>query len=372
MECPPLANDMNNKDPFNHSAKDTGTREPTHDAVLRISDQNPATSDAKTKRSDVGIVDIARMAGVSTITVSRALRNPDIVSDKTLKKILEIVERTGYVSHPFARALRVGHSSIVIAFVSSMVSPQYSVAMQHCADVLEAHGYQLLTGLTSYSYPKEIASISTLRAIRPAAVLFTGVIELERNRKALRDLGIPILESWAYPKDPIDMLVGFSNHDCGRMAADYLHQRACKRVFFIGRQGGRGMLRQNGFFEGAAAAGLQTGDSILLDTQSLQSGKNIYQKIAPNLQPGDGIFCANDILALGLWDEIRNSVQEPKPVLVGFGDLGYMTRAEPSMAVVGIDSAQMGAKAAHMILSRLRGTLDSSTDYVPVQIRHPE
>ena len=291
----------------------------------------------------------------------------------TKKKIQDIIQSTGYVSHPFARALRLGHSSLVLAFVSSMISPQYSVAMQHCSDILEQHDYQLLTGLTSYSYPKETAGISTLQAIRPAAVLFTGVIELEHNRQALRDLGVPILESWAYPEDPIDMLVGFSNYDCGRLAASHLLQRGCKRAVFIGRQGGRGKLRQKGFLEAATEAGLEIGENILLEPQSLYNGREIFQRIGAHLKPTDGIFCANDILALSLFDEIRNHTTRgrKKPVLVGFGDIPHMGRAEPDMPVVGVDSALLGSKMAHMILARLQGTLESKIDYVPVQIHAP-
>ncbi|TAN25826.1 MAG: LacI family transcriptional regulator [Castellaniella sp.] len=349
--------------------------QPAYDAVLRIPDshgrESPTTSSGK---RGVGIVEIARMAGVSNITVSRVLRNPNVVSEKTREKVRAIIRRTGYVSHPYARALRVGHSSLVLAFVSSMISPQYSVAMQHCSDLLEAHDYQLLTGLTSYSYPKETAGISTLRAIRPAAVLFTGVIELERNRQALRDLGVPILESWAYPRDPIDMLMGFSNYDCGRLAATYIYERGCRRVLFIGRQGGRGKLRQKGFLDTATACGMTVIDSILLEPQNLYNGRAVYQRIKPGLQPQDGIFCANDVLSLSLFEEIKNDSRRgrPRPTLVGFGDIPHMTQAALELPVVGMDSALLGTKMAHMILARLQGnTAESWIDYVPVQIHEP-
>ena len=347
--------------------------QPAYDAVLRIPDSDNRTA-AAPGNPGVGIVDIARMAGVSSITVSRVLHNPGIVSEKTREKVLAIIRRTGYVSHPYARALRVGHSSLVLAFVSSMISPQYSVAMQHCSDLLEAHDYQLLTGLTSYSYPKETAGISTLRAIRPAAVLFTGVIELERSRRALRNLGIPILESWAYPRDPIDMLMGFSNDDCGRLAATYLHQQGCRRVLFIGRQGGRGKLRQKGFLDTAAACGMTIADSILLEPQSLYNGRAVYQRIEPGLRPHDGIFCANDVLSLSLFEEIRSDTRHGKarPTLVGFGDIPHMTQAAPELPVVGMDSALLGTKMAQMILARLQGDKNQSRiDYVPVQIHEP-
>ena len=348
------------------------TGSPSHDDVLRIdvNERSPLSSEPLHK-SNVGVVDIAKMANVSAITVSRTLRNPDIVSESTRNRILEIVRQTGYVSHPHARALRTGHSSLVVAFISSMISPQYSIAMQKCADVLAEHGYQLLIGLTSYSYLKEVSGISMLRAVKPAAVLFTGVIELESNRQALRDLDVPILESWAYPKDPIDMLVGFSNYDCGWMAATYLHARQCRQVHFIGRKSGRGALRLKGFQAGAREFGLTVKDILLQDNvQSLYDSKNIYTQLKKNLSANEGIFCANDILALGLHADLKNdtTLQRKRPHMIGFGDLGYMSKTEPSLSVVGIDSEALGNKAALMILNRLQGKKQKTMDYVPVRI----
>jgi len=354
------------------SRLNTSTAFPSHDDVLRIDDhERTQLASEPLHKSNVGVVDIAKMANVSAITVSRTLRNPEIVSESTRNRILDLVRETGYVSHPHARALRTGHSSLVVAFISSMISPQYSIAMQKCSDVLAEHGYHLLIGLTSYSYLKEMSGISMLRAVKPAAVLFTGVIELESNRQALRDLNIPILESWAYPKDPIDMLVGFSNYDCGRMAATYLHARQCRQVYFIGRKGGRGALRLKGFEEGARDLGLTVKDIFLQDdVQSLYDSKNIYTRLKKKLANNEGIFCANDILALGLHTDMKSDagLRGKRPHMIGFGDLNYMSKTEPSLSVIGINSEALGNKAALMILNRLQGKKQKIMDHIPVEI----
>ena len=104
-----------------------------------------------------------------------------------------------------------------------------------------------MIGQTSYSYAREAAAVHSLRALKPAAVFFTGVVELEDNRQFLRELGVPVVESWAFPRDPIDMLVGISNTDGERMAAEHLVSRGHRRLAFVGRSGGRGRLRLKGF-----------------------------------------------------------------------------------------------------------------------------
>ncbi len=358
------------------SEPNTKIDRPSYDDVVRVPDSKAqALPKPSAPGRYIGIVEIAKMAGVSTITVSRVLRNPDVVSEKTRAKILDIIQQTGYVSNPHARALRTGHSNMVVAFVSSMISPQYSIAMQTCSDVLQASGYQLLMGLTSYSYPKEISGISTLRAIKPAAVLFTGVIELESNRRALKELNVPVLESWAYPKDPIDMLVGFSNYDCGRLAARHLHAKGCKRITFIGRQSGRGSLRQKGFADAAAELGLEVKEAILLkDIQSLYDGKNIYQQFKNSLENIDGIFCSNDILALGIYSEMKSARagKSAQARIIGFGDIDYMSRMEPNLAIIGIDSSLLGERAALMILNKLAGKKQALINHVPVRVYDPD
>jgi LacI family gluconate utilization system Gnt-I transcriptional repressor len=95
----------------------------------------------------------------------------------------------------------------VAAYVSNRLSQQFGLAMQGCADILEPRGYRLMIGQTAYSSAKETAMIHSLQGFRPAAILFTGIIALEENRQLLRGLGVPVVETWAYPRDPIDMLV---------------------------------------------------------------------------------------------------------------------------------------------------------------------
>jgi len=185
-----------------------------YDDVVRIS-KPPAGPDDGQSTDAVSIGDVARMAGVAPITVSRALSKPQKVSAEKRARIQQAVEATGYRVNPFASALRSGRSNVVMAFASNMFSEQFSLALHACGNILEKAGYLFLVGQTAYSYDRETAAIRSLQALKPAAVMFTGVIELEENRDILKNLGIPIMETWALPRDPIDMLVGFSNTEAG-------------------------------------------------------------------------------------------------------------------------------------------------------------
>lgn len=326
------------------------------DDVVRI---EPATAAGQqTRAKPVRIEEVAQLAGVSAITVSRTIRNPNLVSETTRKRILAVIEQTGYWSNPHASALRSGRSSIVAVFVSNLLSQQYTQAAQACAQVIEAHGLQMLVGQTSYSYSRELTAIQSLRALRPAAVFLTGVIELEENRQMLRDLNIPIVESWAHTRDPIDMLVAFSNVDAGRLAATHLCERGYRRPAFIGRGGGRGRLRLQGFSERLAEHDIGLAANIVVDwVESIEDGRTAYKRLQASGADFDSVFCANDLLGIGAMIEAVSQGQRiPDEVgILGFGDGSAAGALSQRLSMVTVDTRQIGRLAGAMIISRIDG-----------------
>ena len=329
---------------------------PTFDAVLRVP-APPGRGNAAGRAPR--IEEVAARAGVAPITVSRVLRHPDKVNPETRGRILEVIEATGYASNPHARALRSGRSNVVVAFVSNILSQQFGLAVRGFAAALETEGFDVLVGQTSYSYAKEVAMIQSLRGIRPAAVMFTGVIELEQNRAALRELGIPVIETWAYPRDPIDMLVGFSNADAGAMAAHRLAAAGHRRVAFIGRNSGRGALRRDGFRAAAVALGLEIVSEIgLSEISGLADGRGAFGALLARGETIDAVFCANDLLATGALIEARaRGLAIPRDLaLLGFGDNDVADQITPGLTTITFDSAAVGRTAGELLLARLAGT----------------
>ncbi|MFK4808942.1 LacI family DNA-binding transcriptional regulator [Devosia sp. ZW T5_3] len=326
------------------------------DDVVRI--EPTVSAGTQTRAKPVRIEQVAQLAGVSAITVSRALRNPNLVSDATRARILEVVQQTGYWSNPHASALRSGRSSIVAVFVSNLQSQQYTQAAQACAQVIEEHGLQMMVGQTSYSYSRELTAIQSLRALRPAAVFFTGVIELEENRRTLRDLNIPIVESWAHTRDPIDMLVAFSNVDAGRLAATHLSDRGYRRPAFIGRGGGRGKLRLQGFSQRLAERDINLAGHVVIDwVESVEDGRIAYRRLQESGAQFDSVFCANDLLGTGAMIEALSQGQGvPEQVgILAFGDPSTAGALSPRLSMVGVDTREVGRRAAAMILARISG-----------------
>ncbi|MBN9362134.1 MULTISPECIES: LacI family DNA-binding transcriptional regulator [unclassified Devosia] len=163
---------------------------------------------------------MARVAGVSPITVSRALSYPDKVKEETRARILEAVAQTGYVVNRFASSLRSGRSNVITVFVSSLLNPHFATSVQGIVDAVEGSGYHLMFAQTGYSEMLEIDVVESVLPFRPAGVVFTGVVRADKTRSALQKLGIPVMEMWGNRPDPIDMLVGSSAFDAGRLMAN--------------------------------------------------------------------------------------------------------------------------------------------------------
>lgn len=200
--------------------------------------------------------------------------------------------------------------------------------------------------------------LQTLQAFRPAAALFTGVIELENNRALLRGLGIPVMETWAYPMDPIDMLVGFSNFDGGRMVGEHFGDHGRRRCAYVGRGGGRGVLRLQGFREGLAKFGLRpVAELAIAGTYGIAEGRRALAELLEEGPPPDAVFFGNDLLAIGgLFEARRRGLRVPGDLAIaGFGDIEMAAELVPSLTTIRIDGYDIGRRAGRMLLERLSG-----------------
>src|SRR6187399_1105326 len=177
--------------------------------------------------------DVARLAKVSPITVSRALNNPSQLSPETLERVQKAVERTGYVPNRLAGGLASARSRLVVAIVPTVAGLVFLETVQALTDALAAGGYDVVLGQSGYDGRREDDLLDAIIGRRPDGVVLTGVMHSPHGRKRLAAAGIPVVETWDLTPTPIDMLVGFSHEKVGAAAADYLVSRGVKRPAII-------------------------------------------------------------------------------------------------------------------------------------------
>lgn len=325
---------------------------------MTVEEKTPPVHSAPSAGRPIRLEDVARFAGVSPISVSRALGNPGRVSDATRKKVLEAVAQTGYMVNSHASSLKSGRSSLIPVFVSSLQNAHFANALQGASDAFEGSRFHLLMAQTSYSDRLEQEALSSVLPFKPAAAMFTGMVQSAEARATLQKLGIPVMEMWDYSPTPIDMLVGFSNAEGGRLIGEHFGQLGFQRIAYAGRTKDRGAQRLSGFQEGLALFGKRPRLVVPLEgSRSTADGGDALERIIRKLPDCDAIFFATDNLAIGAVLRAREiGLDVPgKVAIAGYGDLDIARQITPALTTVHVGPYAMGRRAGEMLRSRLEG-----------------
>lgn len=302
---------------------------------------------------------------MSPITVSRALSNPEKVREETRQRILAAVAETGYVVNRFASSLRSGRSSIVTVFTASLLNPHFATSIQGIVEAFEGSSFHLMFAQIGYSELVEIDVVNNVMPFRPAGVIFTGVIRAEATRSALSRLGIPIVEMWGHHDDPIDMLLGFSNHEAGRLMGRHFGERGFRRIAYCGHTAERGAERIDGFRAGLGEFGAELGLVHPMEgTRRVTDGMNALDDILTLMPEVDAVFFGTDMLATGALLRAQElGIDVPSRIAIaGFGGLDFTEHIKPSLTTLHIEGYEMGLKVGRMMLARLTG----ETVHVPI------
>ncbi len=319
-----------------------------------------ATTVRRSRRGSgsITLADVAKVAGVSAITASRALNTPDKVSADALKRVQDAISRTGYVPNMLAGGLASSRSKLVAALVPTIAGPVFLETVQALTEALAEAGYQLMLGQSGYSGAREDALLDAIIGRRPDGIVLTGIMHSAEGRRRLLAAGIPVVETWDLTPTPIDMLVGFSHERVGIAVAEYLYSAGYRKLAIITADDHRAGLRRNGFEAAAARLGVSlVGACIVPAPTTLGSGRAGLTDLLAQAPDVDAVFCSSDILALGVLTEAqaRNLAVPSRFAVFGFGDLGFAGDTFPALTTVRIDGNAIGYQAARFIVERAEG-----------------
>ena len=318
-------------------------------------------NESKRSRRSSGAItlhDVARLAGVSPITASRAINKPEQVSPELLKRVEEAVARTGYVPNRMAGGLASSRSKLIAAVVPSTVISVFNETIEALNNTLFDAGYQLMLGQSAYSSAREELLLDSVIGRRPDGIFLTGVMQPGKGRTRLMASGIPVVETWDLTPTPIDMLIGFSHTDIGLAVAKYLMSKGKKQFAIIRAEDERADRRTLAFNAAIAEAGLSKPYVVNVgDQRSIRSGRDAMSLILKNAPKTDAIFCSSDLLALGVLTEARaQKIDVPNKISVmGFGDVPFVADMLPSLTTVRINGGKIGLLAAQYLMDRAEG-----------------
>ena len=318
------------------------------------------------RRSSGGVTltDVARQAGVSVMTASRALNQPHLVSEDTRNQVLAAVANSGYVPNLHAAGLRSQRTRLIALMVPSIASGSaFLLAVHAMTEILVEAGYQVMLSERGYDRSRDDMVIDSVIARRPDGIVLTGLMESPLARQRLAASGIPVVETWEMTDDPIDMLVGFSHYEVGRAIARYMGEQGKQRVASIAATEARTAARFHGFADealrlGIAGRHLQEGTSLVIDPPSQLGHGRTGLARALEGDPGvDAIFSATDMIALGTLMEAQlRGLRVPEDLaIVGFGDFDFACNVTPALTTVRVDHEDIGRRTASMLIDRIEG-----------------
>lgn len=302
--------------------------------------------------------EVATLAGVSTMTASRALSQPRLVSETTRAKVEQAVVELGYVPNRAARALASAHSRVIVVLVPSLSNAVFTAVLDGIHDAVGDGQYQLLIGNTRYSDAEEEKLLNIYLQSNPDGVLLSGVSHSPHVQRVLGSLRIPIVSMMDLAEGEADLSVGFSQLDAGSAMTRHLIDKGYRRIGFIGAQlDERTLRRADGYRQAMRAAGLADPalEVMTAEPSTIALGAQLMQR---TLALGcDAVFCCNDDLAHGaIYHCQRHGVRVPQDVAIaGFNDLPASAWMMPSLTTVDTPRYRIGYEAASLLLDVIAG-----------------
>ncbi len=314
----------------------------------------------KTKKPTVRptLVDVAAEAGVSAITVSRTLRQPDLVSDLMRNKVLAAVDKLGYAPDVAASALASRQTNIVGLLVPSFSNNVFYEVIAGAYDAIEKTRYSIQIGNFHYSPTSEEKLIATFARQKPAGLILSGIDQSELSRDMLLGAPFPIVQIMDICEDPIDMIVGFSNSDAAASGVLHMIEQGYRRIGFIGARmdprsqkrlvGYRNVMEERGQFDPALIVTTPKPSTVAI-------GAQLFSDLIARAPDCDAVICNNDDLATGVNFECqRRNISVPGEFgICGFNDLGTTSEMVPRVTSVFTPRYQIGAKAIGLLIQAI-------------------
>ena len=303
----------------------------------------------------VTIADVAQLAGVGTMTVSRALRTPEQVSDKLREKIEAAVNELGYMPNLAASALASASSRTIAMVVPNLTEAGCSEMFAGLQQVLQPAGYQIMLAESLHHLEQEEKLLETLLA----AAILLSVEHSDTVRHWLKNASIPVMEIGAIRTDPIDMNIGIDNVAAMYELTEMLIQRGYQNIGLLCANQEQWIFQQH--LQGWYKAMLR---------HHMSPNRVINAALPPNFSTGasqlpefilawpelDALVCVSDELACGaLYECQRRRIKVPDDLaVVGFGDSDVSRVCQPPLTTMAVPHRKIGLEAGRALLERLK------------------
>lgn len=325
------------------------------------------------KFSQVTIKDIARELGISPSTVSRALKDHPDISSKTKLAVNALAEKLNYQPNIVALNLRQKKTFTVGVIIPELVHFFFSTVISGIEDVAYQAGYSVILAQSNESYEREKTDIKALFNSRVDGMLMSISRETKNfeHIESVINKGVPVVFYDRTYNTTLCSNVIVDDYIGAKEAVSHLIDQGYRKVAFL--EGSPGLIitadRKRGYTDAIKEHGLEVKDAYIQEcvTGSLEEGKRATKKLLSMPQPPDAVFAANDLMAAGAIQSIKESgLRIPQDVgVVGFSNWSFGSLIDPSLTTVDQPGFEMGQEAARLLIRQIELADKNQGDPVP-------
>jgi DNA-binding LacI/PurR family transcriptional regulator len=311
------------------------------------------------KSNPVTIKDLARIAGVSHSTVSRALRNHPAISPETVERIRALAEEQGYRVSAAARSLKTSRSQAIGIILSYIDDPYFSRVLEGVEDTVQPEGYGLLVAASHHDVEREKAAVTAMMEHRvDGVILCTPPFRVEHSRQ-MEGGGLPLAVVNNQGVDGYDYSVDHDDEKGARQVVRYLIAQGHRRLAYLGNalSGLTNQNRLSGFTAELKAAGLEVcRDAVFNGPNGRPEGGYAGASYFLSLpERPSAIVCFNDMMAIGLMRGLQAAgMRIPQDISVtGFDDIDLAAYLTPPLTTYNQPRYELGVETARMMLRLL-------------------
>ena len=329
----------------------------------------------KTNRK-VTIKDIARHAGVSETTVSLSFQPDSRISEKTRKEVLLIGKKLNYFPNTAARELRAGRTRTIGFLINDITNPYYSSMIQCSEQIASQIGYEVIFMESQWNPERAVNVVGKMIRSRIEGIILCFSEKSEDTFHLVRQSGLPFIAVDTIPSFYKGSYIINDGHNTGFLAAKHLYESGCRRIAIINARGDLGDFSSLNLMEEGFSLCLKETDFIFSRSDIIQagltidSGKRAYRELQKTGIRYDGIFCMNDLCAMGFMHESTESGSIPGRdyAIIGVDNNEVSDLVMISLSSIHIRYTDISEAATNFLIDYI----DNSSQAVLRQIVKPE
>jgi LacI family transcriptional regulator, repressor for deo operon, udp, cdd, tsx, nupC, and nupG len=308
------------------------------------------------KNAKKNMIEVAAAAGVSVATVSRALQRPELVTEKTRRRVHEAIRRLDYTPNAQARTLRTAQTKLIIAMVADIANPFFSEIIRGIEQVAYENGYSVLLGDT-----QNIASREQAYADMIAAKQADGLITLIPHVPRMQIQGrLPFVNACECVKDRSITCIGVDNVLGAVAAVNHLVTLGHHHIGFVSGPAASPLTsdRRRGYELALREAGIALDEGLIASGDfSAESGLAAVEILLARKSRFTALFCSNDEMAIGAIRALKSArLRVPEDVsVVGFDDIRFAKYTDPPLTTVAQPKNELGREAMNLLMEILSG-----------------